>query len=274
MRVFLASPSCRANAAGAPLDLAGVPTARNCTAHAKPKWHSRGGNSTSINETRSSEATSCCAQCRANSLCDMSTWAGHTGPAGKNSHLKADHTAGAECNSTSSSKTPLVPTPSPPIPTPGPTFPPIRPAPPNSPHILFLFVDEMDGRILDPTNGHPLANTPSTCSSYTHTCCRSIHLLSRGICLPCLHLLQPERFSPHLLSTVLLFSNRRGDTARFAWENGFACPPLSKEESFCIYSPTPPAPHVFSPVLTNPHCTISRCPFLLLSIDGQDGTKK
>ena len=102
-----------------------------------------------------SSADGCCAECAKYTSpapgCQSWVWTGDSDKRGKNCHLKSGlPDALTPCAGTSGTMTPA---PTPPSPTPAPP-----PAPAGAPHILFLFVDEMDGRTMDPA--HPQVKPP------------------------------------------------------------------------------------------------------------------
>jgi hypothetical protein len=129
-----------------------APAAAACGAHRDVGQCYRSGVKLLVYKNTSS-ADGCCAECAKYTSpapgCQNWVWTPEQG-SDKNCHLKSGFPdALTPCSGTSGTMTP-APTP-PPTPAPA-------PAPAGAPHILFLFVDEMDGRTMDPA--HPQLKPP------------------------------------------------------------------------------------------------------------------
>eukprot|EP00937_MAST-01D_sp_MAST-1D-sp2_P008029 g8029.t1 len=104
----------------------------SCTLHRKDNWSLQGA--PAFNKTRASDASDCCRRCEALRACKSFVFkrGNTTGGAGTNCHLKGSSVPGEPASSTTAGWKVLPDT--------------------KGEHILFLFVDEMDGRIIDPAS--------------------------------------------------------------------------------------------------------------------------
>jgi len=124
-----------------------------CGAHRDVGQCYRAGGVKLLVKQNASSADGCCAECAKYTSpapgCQSWVWTGDKG--GENCHLKSGFPDALTPCAFGTSGT-MTPPPTPP-PSPAPV-----PAPAGAPHILFLFVDEMDGRTMDPA--HPQVKPP------------------------------------------------------------------------------------------------------------------
>ena len=141
-----------------------APAAAVCGAHRDVgQCYEKGSGSVKLLAYKNtSSADGCCAECAKYTSpapgCQSWMWTGdNDNKSGENCHLKSGFPGAlTPCAAGTSGTMTPAPTPAPPAP-PAPTPAP-APAPAGAPHILFLFVDEMDGRTMDPA--HPQLKPP------------------------------------------------------------------------------------------------------------------